>query len=205
VRHSSGTNPVGSGSLPITGGTLLHPTFDFTLTFPRFSQAGSYPINLVLIDNVFNEARFTPAALAARGLPSAIQVTSVSDTLPPQLVAFTVSPLAVDTSAGPATVTVHIEATDDLSGFGGGGTGNGSIDMRHSSGTNPVGSGSLPITGGTLLHPTFDFTLTFPRSSQAGSYPINLVLIDNVFNEARFTPAALAARGLPSAIQVTSP
>jgi hypothetical protein len=33
-------------------------------------------INLELIDNVFNHASFRPAALAARGMPSAIQVTS---------------------------------------------------------------------------------------------------------------------------------
>ena len=125
------------------------------------------------------------------------------DTTPPQLLAFTVSPLVVYTTAVPATVTVHIEAMDDLSGFGSGG--NGSIDVRHVSGANPVGRGSLPITGGTLLHPSFDFTLTFPQFSQAGAYPINLDLIDKVFNETRFAPADLAARGLPSEIQVILP
>ena len=130
---------------------------------------------------------------------------SPPDTAPPQLVAFTVSPLVVDTTAGPATVTVHIEATDDRSGFGSGSTGNGSIDVRHSSDANPVGRGSLPLTSGTALHPSFDFTLSFPQASQPGSYPINLELIDNAFNHASFTPAALAARGMPSAIQVTSP
>ncbi|HKY39642.1 MAG TPA: hypothetical protein VJN18_27075 [Polyangiaceae bacterium] len=204
VRHSSGTNPVGSGSLPITGGTPLQPIFELTLTFPQFSQAGTYPIQLQLLDNVFNTASFDAADLAALGLPSSIAVSSVSDTTPPSLISLSASPLSIDTSSGPATVTVRIEAQDDVSGFGSGSTGNGSIDVRHSSGANPVGHGSLPITAGTLLHPIFDLTLTFPQFSQAGTYPIQLHLLDNVFNTATFDTADLAALGLPSSIEVSS-
>ena len=128
------------------------------------------------------------------------------DITPPELVSFTVSPLVVDTSTGTASVSVRIEARDDLSGFGGGtGTGNGSIDVRHTSGNPPVGRGSLPITGGTNLEPVFEFDLTFPQFSALGFYPINLTLIDNLFNTLRLSPADLAARGFPSQIEVALP
>jgi hypothetical protein len=204
IRHASGASPFGRGSLPITGGTNLNPIFEFTLTVPQFSQSGSYPINLTLIDNVFNTARFTPADLQSLGFPSTITVVSLADTTPPRLVSFSISPTTVDVSNGPATLNVCIAAIDDLSGFGSGSTGNGSIDIRHSSGASPFGRGSLPITGGTNLNPIFGFSLTVPQFSQLGSYPINLTLIDNVFNTARFTPADVQSRGFPSAITVVS-
>jgi hypothetical protein len=186
----------------MTGGTPLRPVFELSLTFPQFSQAGAYPINLDLVDNVFNHARFGSADLASRGFPASIEVRSVSDTTPPKLLAFTVSPRSVDTSAGPATVNVHIEAEDDLSGFGSGSTGNGSIDVRHPSGSNPVGLGSLPLTGGTALRPVFDFTLTFPQFSQRRRLPIGLDLVDNVYNHTRLSSTDLAGRGLPATIEV---
>src|SRR4051794_33578243 len=75
------------------------------------------------------------------------------DSLPPELVDFSISPLSMDTDAGPVNLSVRIVAHDNLSGFGSGSTGSGSIDIRHSSGGNPFGRGSLPITGGTTLDP----------------------------------------------------
>ena len=127
-----------------------------------------------------------------------------SYTRPPQLVSFTITPTTVDVSSGPATLNVRIMASDDLSGFGSGSTGSGSIDIRHTSGANPFGRGSLPLTGGTALNPTFEFTLTVPQFSLSGSYPINLTLIDNVFNAVTFTPANLQTRGFPSMITVAT-
>ena len=123
-----------------------------------------------------------------------------ADTTPPELIDFTVSPLMVDTSTGSASVSVRVEARDDLSGFDNGG--NGSIDVRHTSGSNYVGSG-LPITGGTNLEPVFEITLTVPQFSQSGFYPITLHLSDNMGNVVFFSSADLAARGFPSQIEVT--
>src|SRR6202011_841654 len=99
---------------------------------------------------------------------------------------------------GPGTPSWYKSALDDLSGFGSGSTGNGSIDVRHTSGSNPFGRGSLPITGGTPLNPTFDFTLTVPQFSPSGSYPINLTLTDNVFNTVRYSSADLQRLGFPA-------
>ncbi len=127
-----------------------------------------------------------------------------SDTTPPQIVNFSISPTSVDVSNGPVTINVRIAASDNLSGFGSGSTGSGSIDIRHQSGANPIGRGSLPITGGTSLHPVFEFTLTMPQFSQTGVYPINITLIDNVFNTLYVTPDSLRLRGFPSAITVVA-
>lgn len=204
IRHSSGSNPIGSGSLPITGGDTLNPVFEFNLTMPRYSKQGLYPINIRLIDNVFNSVSYTPAQLEALGFPGYIEVTSVGDETPPQLVDFSITPLQIDASSSAVAIAVRIEASDDLAGFGSGSTGSGSIDVRHTSGSNPIGSGSLPITGGNPLNPVFEFTLSMPRYSKQGIYPVSIRLIDNTFNSVSYSSAQLGALGFPASIEVTS-
>jgi len=70
-----------------------------------------------LADSAGNFAFINSADLAKRGFPATIQVTSIEDTTPPELLALTVSPAEVDTTQGPATVRVQVEIKDDLSGF----------------------------------------------------------------------------------------
>ena len=131
-------------------------------------------------------------------------IQAQSDTTPPRLLSFNISPTTVNVSKGPATLNVRISASDDLSGFGSGSTGNGYIDIRLPSGSSPFGRGSLPLTGGTTLNPIFEFTLTVPQYYPSGLYPISLALIDNVFNTLRLSSSDLQARGFPSVITVTS-
>ena len=177
-----------------------------TVTLPQFSQSGAWTPDLILGDKTGNVRRMSAADIAALGFPTTLTVGSAqsgqSDSTAPRLMSFSITPTTVDVSRGPATLNVHIVAQDDLSGFGSSSTGNGSIDIRHTSGSSPFGRGSLPQTSGTLLNPTFDFTLTVPQFSLNGSYPINLTLIDNAFNTARFTPSDLLRMGFPSAITV---
>jgi hypothetical protein len=201
VESPSG-QPVARGIVgTVTNNDLLNPVFEFNLTFPQFSEPGTWEIELRLIDNVFNEVGFSSQDLADLGFPSTIVVTSAGDNTPPELVDFQVNPQVINTTNGEATVHVRIEARDDLSGFGSGSTGNGSIDIRSPSTQQAAGRGSLPITSGTNLEPVFEFDLTFPQFSQAGTWNISLVLIDNVFNEVRLNSADLQSLGYVSTIE----
>lgn len=205
VRHEQGGNPIGSGSLPITAGDAVNPVFEFTLTMPRYSPPGRYPIALTLVDNVFNSAHFDSARLIELGFPGELQVTSEGDVSAPVLVDLQLSSVALDTTGGAASVQVRIEASDDLSGFGAGGTGSGSIDIRHTDGGNPFGRGSLdPIVEGDPLQPVFEFSLTAPQFSPSGSYPLNLTLVDNLYNTRYYSSEQLIALGFPGVITITS-
>src|SRR5437879_989595 len=118
-----------------------------------------------------------------RGLAVAfvLSAAAVADTTPPQLVSFSVSPLSADTSAGPATLTVTIAARDDSNGFDTGPTGNGRIVFTNDSGSNVFGRQSLPIASGTATSPVFQFVLTVPQFTPAGTYRISLTLVDLAF------------------------
>lgn len=125
--------------------------------------------------------------IAALSLNIADTNIVITDTTPPELVNFEVTPLAIDTSIGSATISVRIEARDNFTGFGAAtGTGNGSINVISPSG-QPVGLGSFPISGGTNLEPISEFELEFPQFSEPGIWDISLALVDNVFNTSMFS------------------
>ncbi len=128
---------------------------------------------------------------------------AVADNTPPQLVNFSISPLSVDTSAGPATLNVSIAAQDDSNGFGGNAAGNGSLSLALQSGTTVFSRQSLPMTGGTTTSPVFQFAFALPQFSPAGVYSIGITLVDNASNTSIFNAASLQALGFPSSITVT--
>ena len=202
--------PVGRATLPITGGTSLEPIFEFDLVFPQFSEQGTWDISLVLVDNLFNASNFSSDDLAKLGFPSTIEVTSIEDSTPPRLLNFEVTPLSINTTNNSATISVRIEAEDDISGFGSGGmglspcsSGNSSLRIDSPSG-QPVMRDCLPITGGTNLAPIFEFDLEFPQFSETGTWEITLTLVDKVFNSLLIENTDLFKLGFPSTVEVTS-
>jgi uncharacterized protein (TIGR03437 family) len=130
--------------------------------------------------------------------------SAAADNTPPQLVSFSISPLSVDTSAGPATLNISISAQDNSNGFGSNAAGNGSISLALQSGNTIFSRQSLPVTGGTLTNPIFQFGFTLPQFSPSGAYSIGITLVDNASNTSIFNAASLQALGFPSAITVTN-
>ena len=130
--------------------------------------------------------------------------SAAADKTPPQLVTFSISPLSVDTSAGPATLNVSITAQDVSNGFGSNAAGNGSISLSLQSGNTVFSRQSLPMTGGTSTSPVFQFGFTVPQFSPSGVYSIGITLVDNASNTSIFNAASLQALGFPSAITITN-
>jgi hypothetical protein len=130
--------------------------------------------------------------------------SAAADNTPPQLVSFSISPLSVDTSAGPATLNVTVAAQDNSNGFGSNAAGNGSISLALQSGNTVFSRQSLPMTGGTSTNPVFQFGFALPQFSPSGAYSIGITLVDNASNTSIFNAASLQALGFPSAITVTN-
>ena len=128
---------------------------------------------------------------------------AAADNTPPQLVNFNLTPLTVDTSAGPATLNVSISAQDTTNGFGVNAAGNGSLSFSLQSGNTIFSRQGLPMTGGTITNPIFQFAFTLPQFSPPGMYAISITLVDNASNMATFTAASLQALGFPSTLTVT--
>src|SRR5260370_7293581 len=66
-----------------------------------------------------------------------------ADATPPQLVSFSISPLSVDTSSGPATLNVSISAQDS-NGFGANAAANGSLSAPLQPGNTIFSPQTLP-------------------------------------------------------------
>src|SRR3984893_9752723 len=149
-------------------------------------------------------ARCLPRLRCAVAAFALFASSAAADNTPPQLVRFSISPLSVDTSAGPATLNITITAQDLNNGFGSNFAGTGSISLALQSGNTVFSRQSLPMTGGTSTNPVFQFIFTLPQFSPAGVYSIGITLLDNASNTSTFSAASLQALGFPSAITVTN-
>ncbi|KKN36158.1 hypothetical protein LCGC14_0776410 [marine sediment metagenome] len=102
------------------------------------------------------------------------------DVTPPQMVSLSFDPVWFDATTGPQTVNIHLEVTDDLSGFS-----HGVVWMRAPEGGATV-SKTIPSrdrTQGDPLHGWYDETaLTFAQWSAQGDWYPELTLIDNAGN-----------------------
>jgi hypothetical protein len=131
-----------------------------------------------------------------------VTVTGVQDTTPPVLRDFTFSPMAIDTSLGPRTVTYTVHVTDDLSGVLGGHVKFLSPSGGHSAATSFQEPWSR--ISGTDLDGVYRETITFPQYSETGIWTIEFVTpVDKASNQAGFGPAELAAMGFPTTVTVT--
>jgi hypothetical protein len=121
---------------------------------------------------------------------------SAQDTTPPNLNAFDFSPKTIDTSAGPASVTVSFTVTDDISGAN-------TFDVQFGS---PLGSQrGLPVLFSAGAEVTGSGALEFPQFSEAGTWVVlQLSIRDAVGNTRSYAAADLTALGFPTELHVQS-
>ena len=170
-----------------------------TATFPRFSEAGTWTLDFVfLVDRAGNARSIGTAALAAAGFPTQLTVVSITDTTAPNLTALSFAPTTIDTTSSPATVSLNLTATDDISGLDTYQFGFIGPSHTHSVGGSGTFAGELAASRSA--------TATFPQFSEIGVWTLEFVfLVDRVGNARSIGPAALAAAGFPTQLLVTSP
>jgi len=188
-----------------TGGSKVQPLFEGNLAIPQFVRSGEYKIELSFVDSAENYVYLGYAELEASGFPSKMQVVSIEDVKPPELVSLALSPSEVDTTDGPAEVQVMIEVQDDISGFA-----SMSIELHIYHAASGEGYKVLSLgmgnqTGGTELKPLLEGSLIISQFARAGTYRVELAIADSAGNYAYISSVELARRGFTDTIQVTSP
>lgn len=166
-----------------------------SVSFRQFGEVGRWEINYVQVDDAAgNIWEKDSTQLNQLGFPVFVDVTGIPDTTPPVLTALSFSPAAINTGAGPATVTVNFSATDDISG-----TISFSAAFISPSGQQMVQN---YIEGIPRLAWTSSITLTFPQYSENGTWTMYQIgLDDNVGNLTLLRAPQLT--GLPNQITVT--
>ena len=140
------------------------------ITFPRFSNAGTWVLSHVsLSDAAGNTLSLNAAALLRAGFPTRLEVRSLKDTVSPKLMSLDFTPAEIDTTNGPTEVKVSYTATDDLSG----------VTYIELSFASP--SGILRRSASAKFEPTLSksdmMIVVFPKFSEAGRWTLNSVFL----------------------------
>lgn len=204
--------------LRLNSGTPLAGTWEATINFPQFSEPGLWRVtSVVLYDTVGNRTNLDAAALQALGVTTDLNVFSVpADTMPPQLVGFSFSPVFLDTSVGPQQLIVTAQISDDLAG----------VTFERDSPlfstifgailVSPSGAQRIPntylfvppfnlLSGGSPQNGVWQAVYVLPQFAEAGNWTVSLATKDRVRNTRSHSPSALNAGGFPSQFTVVRP
>jgi hypothetical protein len=141
-------------------------------------------------------------------LAPALLSAQVSDTTPPTLLSFTVSPSSINTTLSAQTVTVTAVIVDDISGV----DSNNTLENRvltvtaYTPSGIPRGTSFLSPLGPPSAH-TYSADAPFPQFSLSGTWNYGIHMQDNAGNMLTLTPPQIQALGLAgssTSVQVTS-
>ena len=164
-------------------------TFSTSVTIPSDVEGGQHH---VLVTGIGADG-----GVAAPEAPVAV------DAAPPQLQSFSITPRTVDTSTGPAAVTIEARITDDMSGVAGVGYTNGTPGVTFKSSTGQIAWASFGpdnrVQGTTPLDGTYNATITLPQGAAAGTWTVDsFSLVDMVGNRTSMTASQMEAAGMPT-------
>jgi hypothetical protein len=154
-----------------------------------------------LLDAVRNQIVIDSEDFVARGFLSTIQVSSIEDLSPPEMIDFKVSVTIADGRSQPTGLVIRLDARDTGSGFDTGFVYH--VNIRHYETGSNIET-QLYDVGGTASQPTFEGEATFPMFIGNGTYSMDIELVDSARNTVQIGSSELAARGFPSTIQVLS-
>ena len=196
-------------SPPFNSPPFLNGNLQGSLPIPRYSENGTWRITSVFMgDNAGNRKSLSTSDLQAAGIPTTLNVTSIPDTTPPQVTNISLSSSSIDVSSGPQPLTVTLTLTDDVSGanpnadalFG-------VVGLRSPSGIQEqiLFQGDFSLISGTNLNGSWRATHTIPRYSEAGTWTIDFIsLEDNAANFQFLDTPQLSSLGLTTTFAVVS-
>jgi hypothetical protein len=127
----------------------------------------------------------------------AVCASNECDVTAPLLHAFSLSPAAIDTTGGAASVRATLEVTDDLSGIQ-------FVQVRAHGPAGQFQSCYANAAPSGVPSATLACDVVFPAASAAGLWAIHVHLFDEVGNVRQLTDTALMAAGFPSSVSVES-
>jgi hypothetical protein len=192
LAPSGNTSQVGTA----TFAAATSKTGSAAITFPRFSEAGTWTVTSVFVaDAAGNTLLLDSTGLAARGLTPTLSVTSTTDNTAPLLTAFTFAPTSINVTGAAATVTSTFTATDDIAGVT-----NVQVAFLSQSGGSTQNA-TATFTANTSVSGTA--TATFPRGSENGTWTVQFVfLTDAAGNTRTLATTDLANAGFPTQLTV---
>lgn len=192
---------VGFANFQLVSGTNLNGMYQANVTIPAHSEAGTWTlISVFLQDSASNVMFYSTAQLQGLGFPTSFQVTSAqTDSTAPNLTSLSIAPAQVDTTSSAGTVTVTSAITDDISGFA-----SGYVEFDSPSG-NQIEYGHFELISGTNLNGTYHAVVTFPMSSEPGTWTITSVSVQDTANNTRYySTSQLQGLGFPTTVQIVS-
>ena len=188
-----------AGPLQLTSGDAADGTYTVDVSLPRYSAQGTWTVETSLADVAGNQAVWHTSDLTGAGFPGSFQQTGAGDSSAPVLTSFQVSPSQIDTSGSGKTVTITLHATDDLSGLDPNGS---SVTVNSPTGLS-LDAPTLQLSSGTSTNGTYTTTVNVPRYSAPGTWSVDLVLADDVANEASWPSGDLIDAGFPGGFDQT--
>jgi hypothetical protein len=198
--------------IPRVSGNGLDGMWAGSLVLPQFSEGGIWTVTSVQVfDLAGNTSSISTSVMVSRGFPTQVLVVSNPDTHLPTLTGVAVSPSNLDVSSSDQTVTVDIQATDDISGvafspctqsqnfnfF--------AVILRSPSGAQNRYMAPFPfaLVAGNRLSGTWRGSFTMPRYSEAGKWVISSITFHDCAGNTRFvTETQLGTAGLQVALNV---
>ncbi len=175
----------GFGSMRRTSGTALDGWYEWSATVPQGAAPGTWDVVLYpLRDLRGNAGDFGPPS----HFPNEVNVVnpSGSDTAPPQLVEFSVSPAIIDVTESAQTVHARARVTDDQSGAL-----PPTMTLSSQDTDQTAGFGSMQRVSGTSLDGWYEWTATVPQGAAAGTWEATMhPLRDGRGNAGSFGPPA---------------
>lgn len=195
LTSPSGNRQV-SASAARTGGSTQNGPWDGTLTLPRYAEQGDWQLSIHAQDAAGNTLFVSPAELVSAGRDHEVHQTGAGDTHAPTATAVTIDPTSIDTYGAARSVTVDVDAADDLSG-----TSALTVTARGPHGQQV----SSPATrqSGTTAVGSWRATLTVPAYSDQGTWKVTLQLSDIAGNDRTVSAADLATAGQPYSFEQT--
>jgi hypothetical protein len=182
-------------------GDVFDGTYQTTVTLQQFSEAGTWQLNVFVLDAVGNGRFFTDTDLANLGFATQLEVTGGPDLAPPELMELSFSPASIDVSTGLQVVTLNARIRDALSGYQ-----SGSLHFRSPSGQQfRFGDlGANQRVSGDGFDGNYQTTVPFQQFSEAGTWKLNVFVLDAVGNGRFFTDTDLTNLGFATDLQVIS-
>jgi hypothetical protein len=173
-----------SGTYTRISGDQFNGVYTATMTLPMGSKDGVWNVSqLAFSDNVGNMAilhKNDLETLFGTGVASITNTATTSDSIAPQITAFSLSPATINTQSASQTVTATMTVTDDQSGA----TDQPEI-LLAPAGSSQTGDALFHRISGDGLSGTYQATITIPRGAKNGVWPVGqLALSDNVGNQA---------------------
>jgi hypothetical protein len=167
-------------------------TASLDLVFPQYGEAGIWTVLWVITRDVAGNTKWYYAEdVGAMPFPTQLTVISNEDISPPALTAFAFTP-TIDTTVSPATVTVTLTATDDVSGVA-------SFEVWFQSPSHAQQRYNFRNCTPVSTSCTASLDLVFPQYSEAGIWTVLWVITrDAAGNTKWYYAEDVGAMGFPT-------